>query len=32
MKYVLCIGVISKGKVRINTNDANKINRMTKQD
>ena len=30
MKYLLCVGVISKGKVRITTNDTNKANRITK--
>lgn len=29
MKYVLCVGVMSKGKVKITTN---RVNRVTKQD
>lgn len=30
MKYVLCVGVMSKGKVKITTNDNNKASRTRK--
>lgn len=31
MKYVLCVGVMSKGKIKITTNDTNRVSRITKQ-
>lgn len=30
MKYVLCVGVMSKDKVKITTNDTNRAIRITK--